>query len=384
MSITSLTLIVVPTFLFKLDIAIRIDKYECYSEIVSAKTQKLVLVGSTVFIMLWFIENMLTYESLFPIWMAFSAEGAIEHYSSSYPLLNLIMPLFKWLIPLFALDSFIQSKKTIFLVVFFVLIVVPLTRGQRSTTLLFFMVFLVSAFPVFIEAIKKSRKTFLLIIVFFIAIVLLMTIVQDVRSGDYGYGKLIGMNDSGIIRSAFNWYYGYTAMSFDTLQRSLSYWKDIGAPKYFGLGFIAGLSNLTKLHHIFSLQETPYSTIMNKRVYYSLAVVLPTALHQMILDFGFLGCFLTILFQSVFNYLSYRLFLKNKYNFPLFGIAMIFTYYMVLYSAFLLHNAVGTAIVVLFVVNKRNRRFRRIMGSFDKRIFQSKSIVNAGAKDSFL
>lgn len=356
MGISSVCLIVFPTLLLSIDKPmgnlVRRKRYN--NEVLIKRSYYIFLfIITSIYIILWLLENKLTYNSFLPILRSFITVSSIDHYSSSTSFFNWLLPIMKWLVPFLLLDIFIRDHKNSTLFVFVISISIPFSRGQRSTFLLFGILLMSCAFDIILNNIKKSPRKFMIIIIIIISLLLIFYIVQEVRTVNYNYGYWIGLESKNLLESTFNWYYGYTSMSFDTLQRSYLYWQSLGAPKFWGLGMIAGFSNLTKLHYIMNFEKIPYQKIMDIRVYLNGAVVLPTGLHQLLLDFGFLGCFIFIVFLSFINYFTYRLFLINSLYFPMFGIALIFTFSLVTYSAFLMHQAIALVIISIIMVRKR-------------------------------
>jgi oligosaccharide repeat unit polymerase len=347
-----------------------------YKNAISIDYCKIYIILLYVFVFLFFYENYLTFGSVFPLYSKYM-EGSyfFEHYKGIY-FINYINTILKLVVLFFCIDTIYKKKSNIHIFNLLLLSVIPLSRGQRSFSvycilLLIFTLYykqtnINKIFGKLKEKIKNSTKLkkLLLLVLLLFAIISTSIFIGNVRMGGDSYGKSIGLKTNTPLRNFWSWYYGYYPMSYDTFQRSYNYWVSNGEEKYYGLGLISGLYDLLKLDYVLHRDKRPYEIIMDQRVYFSNYAVLPTILHQALLDFGHTGGVLFIIIFSCYFSQLYFNFKKDSNYFLIYSFSIYLIMWFSLYSPFLTQHRTGALILLVSITIRytlKKKKFLKFM-----------------------
>lgn len=250
------------------------------------------------------------------------------------------------LLPVLNIYMFVQTKKKRYLIFSLIAIIIPLSRGSRST-------FFNSVIVIIVFLYKKIdiKKT----MVFVSGILLLVWMgislgnfrrSYTTRSYAFEVGIFENFYNETFIGNIISWYYGYYALSFHNLNTSLLKWMD--NPEYY-----RGLSNLNGLFsYIFS--NYPSQTDFNYAVSsINGAANVPTAYYYYLIDFGVLGMLaFDVLFYLLLFTVYYRSINSNYYRI-IYSYLLFHILNFVFYSSFYAVYLYPILIVMVLLVKKR-------------------------------
>jgi oligosaccharide repeat unit polymerase len=217
------------------------------------------------------------------------------------PILREINTVLRVLLPIMNVYMFLETRKKRYLFLCLIAILVPLSRGSRSTFFNSFLIILTLIFR------KVNFKKILII-----STIILTLIISGISLGNYRriyttreYGFEVGIFgdffNNNLVGNIFSWYYGYYSLSFYNLSSSINNW--VQNPNHY-----LGLTNLNGLLAYFfdnypSQSEFNYSvTSING------AANVPTAFYYYIVDFGILGA---VIFDFVFYSILFYFYKKS-------------------------------------------------------------------------
>lgn len=302
---------------------------------------KLLAVIAVLYVFNFLLENYLLFKTLFPISKA-GSEFFGEHFAN-IPIIGYINTVLKYLLPLIIGLRYYKTKDKRYLLLFALVTFVPLTRMQRSPVMgniiIFLLILMKSKLPKF--------KTLLISIFSILAMGIIFSWVSYLRIGSTFYSSLIGLKSTNIFTDMINIYYGYYCFSFDTLQRSFDNWVSSGMPTYKGIGVLSGLYSFLQMDTFIPQLNSPYDIIMSQRVYLNGATVLPTAIHEFLLDFGIVGA---VVFMFLLMLLYVNFYFKYEKSQSHMMLYIVFSYlltYLAYYSPFM--NLGLTALIIYAV-----------------------------------
>ncbi|MEW8968505.1 O-antigen polymerase [Exiguobacterium alkaliphilum] len=250
------------------------------------------------------------------------------------------------LLPVLNIYMFVSTKKKRYLILSFVSLIIPLSRGSRSTFFNSIIIIIVFLYR------KIDFKK-----VFVFGGGILALVWMGINLGNFrrsyttrAYAFEVGIFDSfyneTFIGNIVSWYYGYYSLSFHNFNSSLLKWME-DPDYYFGLSNLNGL-----VAYVFSnypsQQEFNYAVSSING-----AANVPTAYYYYLIDFGVLGIlafdaiFYAILFTIYYNSINSKYY-RLVYCYLLFHI-LNFVFYSSFYAVYLY----PILILMVLLVKKR-------------------------------
>lgn len=297
---------------------------------ITAKLIFLSVVFCLSFLVTYLVENFQLSNSFVPI-----LQGLDIHLDGIRGLreYNSIMRMF---VPIFSFYMYKECKKNIFLIFYVLSLLVPLTRGSRSSV----MIAIIGALVLTVYEVKL--KTFVKIFVLGVLLVNIFVSVGNIRISENHtantYGRLIGLNDDfynyNSFGEIFSWYYGYYGLSYYNLQTSYSTWNR-NPQMYYGLVNTYGVTKAIGVGKYIPNYPTDVEITARQTIIGGAANVC-TAFYFYLMDFGPLGMivldliFISIIFYVFSKSISSRYF-RFWYSILLIHI-IIFAFYSSFYS----------------------------------------------------
>lgn len=252
------------------------------------------------------------------------------------------------LLPVLNVFMFMQTKKKRYLILSFISLVIPLSRGSRSTlfnSLIIIIVFLYK---------KINLKKFLSFLSGILVLIWIGISLGNFRRNytTRSYAFEVGIFDNfyneTFIGNIISWYYGYYSLSFYNFNSSLLKW--IEYPQYF-----YGLTNLNGLlAYMFS--NYPSQPEINYAVSnINGAANVPTAYYYYLVDFGVLGI---LAFDAIFYTLLFVIYSKSissRYYRLVYVYLLFHIFNFVFYSSFYAVYLYPILIILMLLVKKKDK-----------------------------
>lgn len=301
------------------------------------KVFNIVAILSVVFPITYLYENYMISGHWFSL---LTIEVTGDTHLEGIPILREINTILRVLLPIMNIYMFLETKKKRYLFLCLVSILVPLSRGSRSTFFNSFLIILTLIFR------KISLKKILAIVT-----VILTLVISGISLGNYRriyttreYGFEVGIFsdffNNNVLGNIFSWYYGYYSLSFYNLSTSINNW--VQNPNHF-----LGLTNLNGLLAYFFNNYPSQSDFNYSIVNINGAANVPTAFYYYIVDFGILGASIfDFIFYSILFYF-YRKSINDSFYRLVYCLLLFNVLNFVFYSSF---YAVYLYPIILFLI----------------------------------
>jgi oligosaccharide repeat unit polymerase len=273
-----------------------------------SKIFRIIRYISVIFIVAFFAENKLLFGNFVPILGNLSI--MLESHSSSIPLIG-ILTKGSAAVCVILMRNFIVYRKRIDLLIFFVCILLPVTRGSRIDILLSIIstVCLMAGY----NFLKFSRKSIYKTLIIIFASYLVFIILGNYRTthgGEYEVSvkELIEFKQSAGPGEIHAWYYTYFCMPFEDFDRITTHYSNV---KFNGvISFSPIINGIFLGNTLFDIPNP--DVIYDYNYYFTNPFAVPTALAYFYMDLGvYGGLFMMMIYMFILLFL-YRKSRKNE------------------------------------------------------------------------